>query len=220
MSKRWVIRAAIGAVVIVGAVVGIAIAQRPQYEEGTNVVFFGDSWTEGYSAEPHAKGFAYLVGEQMVWDFTVDGRAGTGYANGGNGGKTFIDRMETVTDTDAQLLILQGGLNDESQPLPAVKRAISDTLEAAKFHYPNARIIVLGPAPSSLPLTDSLRAIDDALKSAASAQGIRYISPIAERWITRGNWANVISVEGLYHPSTAGHEYLASRLARDLKGFR
>lgn len=67
--------------------------------------------------------------------------------------------------------------------------------------------------------------MDTALAALAAARGLRYISPIAEGWITgngkvgattgNGNADIYISSDGT-HPSNAGHEYLAWRLAGHL----
>ena len=57
-----------------------------------------------------------------------------------------------------------------------------------------------------------------AIRSAA-ARHWAYLSPIAENWITSANYHDVIdtSTTARDHPSTAGHAYLADRVAADLR---
>ena len=83
--------------------------------------------------------------------------------------------------------------------------------------YPEASIVILGPAPQVLPVQAATARIDADLAELAAARGWWYVSPIAEDWITPANYAAVIDTGiGRDHPSTDGHAYLATRLAEAL----
>ena len=65
-----------------------------------------------------------------------------------------------------------------------------------------------------IPVEAATARIDRDLAGAAAARGWWYLSPLGEHWITPANYADVIdSGLGRDHPSTAGHRYLAERLA-------
>jgi len=65
-----------------------------------------------------------------------------------------------------------------------------------------------------LPVGKATARIDRDLAALAAGRGWWYISPIADEWITDGNYLDVIDTgAGRNHPSTAGHAYLAQRLA-------
>jgi hypothetical protein len=93
-----------------------------------------------------------------------------------------------------------------------------DALAAA---YPDAAIVVLGPAPHELPVGAETARIDHDLGELAAGRGWWYISPVAAAWITEDNYLDVIDVEvGRKHPSTEGHRYLAEKLAAALDELR
>ena len=68
-----------------------------------------------------------------------------------------------------------------------------------------------------LPVEEATAAIDVDLADLAAMRGWWYVSPIAEGWIQPANYFDVIDTGvGNDHPSTAGHAYLAERLAASL----
>lgn len=186
---------------------------------GAKVLIFGDSWTAGYAASPSDQGYAYLTANQLGWNATVDGVSGTGYVNSGpNGEGTYADRVAALpADLAPSVVIVQGGINDAFQPASAVRTAIGDTLDAIEQRFPDATIVVLGPAPATLPVESGLKSVDDALRSAALSRSLNYISPIADEWISQANYAEVIDVNAANHPSTAGHAFLAQRTVDALR---
>jgi hypothetical protein len=62
---------------------------------------------------------------------------------------------------------------------------------------------------------EATRLIDADLADLAAQRGWWYISPLAENWITDADYLRIIDTSevGNNHPSTAGHRYLAERLA-------
>ncbi len=82
--------------------------------------------------------------------------------------------------------------------------------------YPQAALILLGPAVPSKYSANQLRPVDQALSAAATAAGVPYISPMAENWLTDANRAGYMSADGV-NPNQAGHAYLTTLLLRDLE---
>ena len=182
------------------------------------VLIFGDSWTYGSAAALPTLGYAYVLGERLGWDTTVDGVRGSGYLKPGLDGGAYGERIAALDPAlDPDLVIIEGSINDRRLPATGYREAVTAAWDALAALYPSASVVVLGPAPQVLPLEESTARIDADLSALAAERGWWYVSPIAEEWITPENYAEVIDTTiGRYHPSTDGHAYLASRLAGDL----
>lgn len=189
-------------------------------EPGTKAVFFGDSWTAGYASEPSTRGFAYRTGDALRLDYEVDANgSGTGYLNPGpeNNG-TYATRLgKRPTDPSVNLMVLQGGLNDQGQELSRFVDEARRTIELAEAKFPKAQIVIMGPISPTPRAGDDLMTIDAALRGLSEAKSLHYISGHRNRWITDANFAQVIDVEKASHPSTAGHVYLADKVADALR---
>lgn len=179
---------------------------------GSRAVFFGDSWTAGYAAEPSEQGYAYLAGEALGWDSTVLGVPGTGYLNAGPAGEgTYLDRVDALpVDEAVDVVVIQGSVNDEWVDQRSLYAAIETTLTAVREKFPSADVVVLGPSPATQTATNRLWSVNNDLASAAQHLGLHFVSGMD--WITPENWASVIDAEAANHPSTEGHAYLADRV--------
>jgi lysophospholipase L1-like esterase len=182
------------------------------------VLIFGDSWTYGSAAALPTLGYAYVVGQRLGWQTTVDGVRGSGYLKPGLDGGAYGERIAALDPAlDPDLIIIEGSINDRRLPAEGYRDAVTAAWDALAALYPSASVVVLGPAPQVLPVEEATARIDADLSALAAARGWWYISPIADEWITPENYAGVIDTAiGRYHPSTAGHAYLASRLAEAL----
>lgn len=184
-----------------------------------DVLIFGDSWTYGSAASDPTLGYAYVIGEMLGWTTTVDGVRGSGYLRPGLDGGSFGERIAALDPAlDPDLVIVEGSINDRKLPADGYRDAVNAAWDDLAAVYPDATIVILGPAPQVLPVEPATARIDADLSALAAARGWWYISPIAEDWITPGNYADVIDTSevGADHPSTAGHAYLAERLAASL----
>lgn len=186
---------------------------------GARVLVFGDSWTYGSAATHPTEGYAYVLAERTGWTTIVNGVRGSGYLKPGIDGPSFGDRIAALDPAlDPDLVIVQGSINDRKQGAAGYRDAVNAAWDDLAATYPEARIVILGPAPQVLPVEGETARIDRDLADLAAARGWWYLSPIAEQWITDANYRDVIdtSATGRDHPSTAGHAYLADRLAADL----
>jgi acyl-CoA thioesterase-1 len=180
------------------------------------VLIFGDSYTEGAGAVPVTKGYAYLVGDKLGWDVTVDGVGGTGYlAPGPKKQGTFLVRLRAAPPGPFDIVVLQGSSNDERQPIARLGPAVDATLGAAQARYPDARIVLMGPVPlyGSVPLTK--RAVDDTLREHAAKHGLDFLDPVAEVWFTHGESKTMANPTN-GHPSNLGHERIRDRFVLDM----
>lgn len=183
--------------------------------DSPRVLVFGDSWTWGAAASDPTSGYAYLVADLIGGETIVNGEPGSGYLRQGRFGHTYGERIAALDPASApDAVIIQGSINDRKLGAPGYREAVTAAWDALAQTYPDATIIVLGPAPHHLPIGKGTARIDRDLRDLAAARGWWYISPIEQAWITEANYRDVIDVEvGNKHPSDAGHRYLADRLA-------
>lgn len=190
----------------------LALPEQPR------VLVFGDSWTYGSAASLPTLGYAYVLGQRLDWQATVDGVRGSGYLKPGLDGGSYGERIAALDPAlDPDLVIVEGSINDRRLPAAGYRDAVTAAWDALAALYPETSIVILGPAPQVLPVEESTARIDADLADLAAARGWWYISPVADQWITTDNYAQVIdSGIGRDHPSTNGHAYLASRVAEAL----
>ena len=180
------------------------------------VLIFGDSWTYGSAATDPTLGYAYVVAQDAGWTTIVNGVRGSGYLKPGIDGPAFGERIAALDPSlDPDLIIVQGSINDRRMGAAGYRDAVRAAWDQLTAIYPDARIVVLGPAPQVLPVEPATARIDQDLSALSAERGWWYISPIAENWITDANYLSVIDTSeiGRDHPTTAGHAYLAERLA-------
>lgn len=184
-------------------------------EDGARVLVFGDSWVYGSAATVPTLGFAYRLADVLGVETVVDGVRGSGYLKPGIDGPAYGERIAALDPAlDPDLIIVEGSINDRRLYPTGYRDAVTAAWDALDARYPDADIVILGPAPQVLPVEDATRAIDADLSELAAARGWWYISPIAEGWITDANYLEVIDTGpiGRDHPSTDGHAYLAQRV--------
>ena len=185
------------------------------------VLVFGDSWVYGSAAIVPTLGFAYRLGDDLGWETVVDGVRGSGYLKPGLDGGSYPERVAALDPAlDPDLIIVEGSINDRRLPAAGYRDAVTEVWDALVSLYPDAAIVILGPSPQVLPVEAATSRIDADLAALAAARGWWYISPIAEGWIREANYLDVIDTGpvGRDHPSTAGHAYLAERVAEALHG--
>ncbi|QKJ19914.1 SGNH/GDSL hydrolase family protein [Microbacterium hominis] len=189
--------------------------------DNPHVLVFGDSWVYGSAATVPTLGFAYVISEALGWDAIVDGVRGSGYLKPGIDGPSYGERIAALDPAlDPDLVIVEGSINDRRLHPDGYRAAVTAAWDDLAALYPDARIVILGPAPQVLPVERATARIDADLADLATARGWWYISPLAEDWIVAANYLDVIDTTdiGRDHPSTAGHAYLAERLAAALAG--
>ena len=196
---------------------GVVVTPAPLVlPEQPTVLIFGDSWTYGSAASDPALGYAYVVADEAGWSTVVDGVRGSGYLRPGIDGPSFGDRIAVLDPSlRPDLVIVQGSINDRREGAAGYTQAVDAAWDRLTEIYPDAQIVILGPAPQVLPVESETARIDRDLADRAAARGWWYISPIEDGWITDANYREIIDTSevGRDHPSTAGHASLASRLA-------
>ncbi len=187
------------------------------------VLVLGDSWTFGSAAASPTLGYAYVLADLLDGETIVNGSRGSGYLVPGVDGGTFGERIaELDAGLELDLVIVQGSINDRKVSLTGYEEAVDAAWDALAATYPGVPIVILGPAPQVLPVESKTAEIDGMLQAAAAARGWAYVSPIAEQWITAANYDWIIDTGeiGRDHPTTAGHAYLAERVADAIDALR
>jgi lysophospholipase L1-like esterase len=141
---------------------------------------------------------------------------GTGYVNdGGAEGKSAIPtRLGDAVAGKPQLVIVEGGFNDDGFPPEQVTAAADRTfMDLRSALGPSPSIVVIGPVASPGKPATVLRPISDAIRQAAKKNGVLYVDPIEENWLAEPE----LFVSDGYHPNSAGHRQYASRLESNLK---
>ena len=189
--------------------------------EHPKVLVFGDSWTYGAAATEPTLGYAYLLADLVGGETVVDGVPGSGYQRPGRHGPAYPERVAAIDPAIApDLIVMQGSINDRREDAAGYPAAVNAVWDAMVEKFPQVPIVVLGPAPHELPVGASTARIDRDLAALAAARNWWYISPVQEGWITAENYLDLIDVgAGRKHPSDAGHEYLAQKVADALARF-
>jgi lysophospholipase L1-like esterase len=213
--------------IIVVASVGVAVSGTGGEDSGKDVpsvpgpgdsvLVVGDSWSAGRSAEP-GYGYVDLLTDRYGWDTTVDAESGTGYVEvRGQTGSVFASRIRQIdTSVNPQLVILQGGLNDEGVAGARLRRAVSDAIDAATSRFPAAKVVLLGPSAPRWPVAKGIGLVSEEIAEVAKSTGLEYISPLDQHWVTTENFYAFID-EATSHPSDQGHSIFADHVARNLE---
>ena len=201
--------------------VAAAISPAPlSLPDDARVLVFGDSWVYGSAATTPSLGFAYRLADELGVETVVDGVRGSGYLKPGVDGPAYGERIAALDPAlDPDLIVVEGSINDRRLHPDGYRDAVTAAWDALAARYPEADIVILGPAPQVLPVEAATRRIDDDLRALAAERGWWYVSPIAEEWITDANYLDIIDTGpiGRDHPSTDGHAYLATRVAEAIR---
>jgi acyl-CoA thioesterase I len=136
---------------------------------GRSVVVIGDSWSVGYKlTDPDRAWPSRLPGRVRV-----DGFSGSGFSAHASpcGAVSYATRTRTARDAD--LVVVEGGLNDYDQSYAAVRSGFDLLMSRLSGH----RVVVFGPAPAPRRLAGARR-VDGWLSALSRTAGVEYVSSI------------------------------------------
>ena len=139
---------------------------------GRRIVVIGDSWSVGYKlTHPDRSWPSRLPGRVRV-----DGFSGSGFGAHAStcGSVSYATRASTARGAD--LVVVEGGLNDFDQPYAAVR----DGFRLLMSRLQGRHVVVVGPAPAPLRLSGARR-VDRWLASLTRTAGVDYVSSIQLR---------------------------------------
>ena len=184
-----------------------------------SIAFLGDSLTVGVGAPP-GRGFAWQTAERLGWSIAVvEGFSGSGFVAGG-GGRPMPDRVPAVVAADPDVVVVAGGSNDVfgGYDAQAVGQAATALLTELRAGLPEARIVVVGPFPTSLAELAEPSPVRDAVRAATQTAGAQFVDAgaiVASAVSAQSDWERYISADGL-HPNEQGYEVMAQALAVEL----
>jgi lysophospholipase L1-like esterase len=163
----------------------------------------GDSFSDEGFTGPN--GWPRLVAQRIGADLTNLAAAGSGYVQAT--AHTFTYAAAALLPTDATLVVVFGGLNDDKFPLLEVRWAAAATYAAIRLRAPAARLLVIGPQWPATPPTDSIRRHRDNIAHVAADAGAAFLDPID--WFQHR--PDLIGSDG-WHPNDNGQRLLADRI--------
>jgi lysophospholipase L1-like esterase len=177
-------------------------AERP------TVAFVGDSWTVGVGATG-MRGYAVLTGERLAWEYHVLGVGGSGYTLPGRG-STFDQRVDRAVDTEADVIVVQGSLNERGGVPSALAPAARTTLTHLRAQAsPGTEILVVGASYTPGTSRATIDRINEDIAEAAEAAELSFVNPARENWTDP---ADPTIWNDPDHPNDAGHQLIADRL--------
>lgn len=181
------------------------------------VLLVGDSYSEGYGAEPVSEGFAFRVAGPLGWSLTRDGIGSTGYLNPGPRHQgTFRERLLRHPAGAYDLVVLQGGSNDEERSSAEIKEAVAETVRVVHERYPQAQLLLMGPvSPYGSPPPERAK-VNLALVEYSHDTSVLYLNTMAESWFLDGEDATLLNPAN-GHPNNAGYARIAERFVTDVR---
>lgn len=165
------------------------------------------NWVVAASNTLSAEGVPDVIGVER-------GLGGSGYVNKGPIGKVFGDMIAANLHPETDVVVFFGSINDQAQPIEAIRAAVDKAWTQAKKAAPNAKFIAIGPAWMRAETPDDILAITAVEKELAAKHGFEFIDPNEERWFQ--DHLNLIA-EGNIHPTDEGHRFMAEQITPHLK---
>ena len=200
----------------------------------------GDSWTQG-SGTPVADGnldnMHSLISAMTGWEVFGGGMQASAPGTPAPDNVSTVQsitwnspqRMRAITDADPHLVLLDGTLNADGFATTTLPGFLDDLYTKIKAAAPNARIVHVGPQGYDPSLAGPSRLNNrNTCAARAAANGVTFIDPIAESWITgSGGWGAPAAGgnSSLYYGGTTGsdmdhlrdYEYYTARLLASLR---
>ncbi len=183
----------------------------------------GDNYAEGYGPG-WASGWVRLLSDRMCWTLMPASgpqgagiQHGTGYTTAGRepGMARYLDRVEAVTAGQPNVVLVEGGLNDQGAPTSEEITAIAArTFTAVKERIGPGTVIAIGPLMTQGEYTypDEVVRVSTAIAAGAGAAGVPFVDPVAEQWLTDPAAFSSDQV----HPSRDGYREYTQRLMDNL----
>lgn len=184
---------------------------------GSKAVFLGDSYTSGWNGTGlGAKGWPALVGAARGWKVVNLAIPGTGFMNPGWTSQPIGSRIDAAARQKPDVVFVAAGHNDSRWSAATTAQAADRAIRRLHAALPDAVIVIVAPIWQDGSPPMRCLVLRDALRRTARAIGAVFIDPLAERWFA-GSSHRFIVADG-FHPTNAGHRYLADRILADLSG--
>lgn len=195
-------------------------APLPEIVDPFRIAVVGDSFTGGsdmggYRDENWVPKAADLLStEELEVAGNATGIGGSGYVNRGPNGKVFGEVIGETFNERSDIVLFFGSINDLSHPVKEIGTAAAEAFATTKAAYPDATLVVAGPAWMRDDVPDKLHEINAELRVQAEAVDAVWIDPLAEEWFFDN--PELIGEDGT-HPTAEGHSYMAEKFIPHLE---
>jgi acyl-CoA thioesterase I len=174
----------------------------------------GASFSAGVGAGHPDQAWPEDLARIMHWRLALSADPGAGYVNPGVGHRGPFAKLAGplhLARADPAAIIIQGGHDDIGRPLPLIRARVESLIAGVHRECPRSRLAVLTVFPRGVP-TPATRATDQAIVAAArhADPAIIVFDPITSRW-------QFPRIGDHLHPTPAGHEWIAHKLAGGLR---
>ncbi len=136
---------------------------------GERVVVIGDSWSAGLGLDRPVQSWP----SRLPGRVHVAGFSGSGFSSKASpcGRVSFADRAPAALRGGADLVVIEGGLNDYDRSRAEIKAGFARVVRAASAY----RVVVVGPAPAPA-RARAVPRIDRLLRFLSTSYGVAYVS--------------------------------------------
>lgn len=184
----------------------------------------GDNYAAG-NGPGWPSSWVRLLSDRMCWTLMPASgqhgagiQSGTGFTTAGTdpGKARYLDRASAVTAGSPQVVLVEGGLNDQGAPTSKeITDAAAATFNSVKEQIGTGTVIAIGPllTPSPFNVPGEAERVSAAIAAAAEKVGIPYLDPIAEQWLADPRLFGADQV----NPNTDGYREYTDKLMDRLK---
>lgn len=169
---------------------------------GERVVVIGDSWSAGLGLDDPAASWP----RRLPGRVHVAGFSGSGFSEHASpcSGVAFADRAPAALRRGADLVVVEGGLNDFDRPAAEVRAGFARLMRS----LPEARVVIVGPARAPARARGALR-VDALLADLAAAYDVPYV---------RTAGLDLPYLDDRLHLTRAGHRAFGNYVADAIAG--
>lgn len=124
-------------------------------------------------------------------------------------GDTFVTLAERFLEPTADVTVVFGSRNDYLATPAQITAAATRAFDAIRAAAPETRLVVIGPAWTDAVVPPELPRVRDAVLQAATAAGVTFVDPLADRWFFDD--LGLIGPD-LISPTDQGHAFMADRI--------
>lgn len=169
------------------------------------VTFLGDSYTSGSRQDSGVEArYPHLVGQALGINVHSAGLGGSGYATEGTARKALPTLINKI-HVDSSVIVIFGSRNDKGG-YQAVYDAALKMYTNIRMKFPDAQLIVVGPAPVEVDTPQFIIDSTNAVRDAAATAGVTFVD--ATDWL-KGD-PSLVGSDNV-QPNDAGHAELAAK---------
>ena len=188
-----------------------------QHPQRPLLAVVGASFSAGVGAGRPDRAWPEDLARIEHWRLALSADPGAGYINPGAGHRGPFAKLAArlhLARTDPNTIIIQGGHDDIGRPLPQIRDQVESLIAAVHRECPRSRLAVLTVFPRGVPSPATV-ATDRAIVAAArhADPAVIVFDPITGHW-------QFPRIGDQLHPTRAGHEWIARKLAAGLRPHR